>query len=428
MTTTGEAPGWVFHVDVNSMYASCERVLDPSLIGVPVVALSNNDGCVIAASAEAKALGLGMGDPWFKVGPWATARGVVARSSNYELYGNLSARVMELLGRFAAELEVYSIDEAFLRVPTDRPRAVAHQIREEIARLIGLPVCVGVARTKVLAKLANRSAKKVPDLGGVCVWDAVPESTRHALLERLPVSQVWGIASRLERRLMVEGITTIAQLAAADPVRIRERFSVVVMRLVLELRGQPALPWETQRVTQGQLIYSRAFSEPVTSREGMRQVLSIYAQKAAARLTKQKLRVGHVQAFCSTSPYSSGVQAAPHVAVPLLDPTDDPVVIIKAASRLLEVADFTVVRYARAGLLLTDLRDGGVQDPLEVFRPARDREGLGAVLESINAKLGRRAVGLGWAGQANVPSWTMRRGMLSPRATTHWAELATAKA
>lgn len=418
---------WILHVDVNSMYASCERVLDPSLEGVPVVVLSNNDGCVIAASAEAKALGVGMGDPWFKILEWASSRGVVARSSNYELVGLLSGRVMQLLERFAADVEIYSVDEAFLRVRSDRPHQLGRQIKEEIARLIGLPVCVGVARTKVLAKLANKTAKKIPGFGGVCVWDRIPEEARAELTGRLPVDQVWGIASGLSRRLAGEGIVSVADLMGADPVRMRQRHSVVLMRLVLELQGQPAVPREDMREHQDQLIFSRAFSQPVTSREEMRQVLALYVQRAAERLTARGLRAGHLAAFCSTGHFAAGVRSSPHVEVSLGSATDDPVQLLRAAARLLDAADFGVVRYARAGLILTDLRSGPVQGLLEPFQPSAAGQGLGALLERINSRAGRGAIGLGVAGLADAPRWNMRRDMLSPRALTHWDELPAVK-
>lgn len=190
---------YIAHVDVNSFYVSCERAFDPRLEGRPVIVLSNNDGCAVARSSEAKALGIEMGAPWFKLAADADRINLVAKSSNYELYGEMSGRVMKLLGRFSAWVEVYSIDEAFLGVTgtLDELQALGEQIKAEVFRLTGLPVCVGIAKSKTLAKMANKTAKHIKELGGVCVWDRAPRTTTENLLARLPTVEIWGIGPRL---------------------------------------------------------------------------------------------------------------------------------------------------------------------------------------------------------------------------------------
>src|SRR4029453_15069764 len=222
----------IAHVDVNCFYASAGRLFKPALEGRPVILLSNNDGCAVTRPPEAKRLGIGIGDPWFKLRPRAKEWGLVALSSNYELYGDISARVMELLGRYSAWLEVYSIDEAFLGVKgkPDELLQLGRTMKEAVRRNVGVPVCVGIANTKTLPKLANKWAKNNPAFGGVCHWDSIPAPVREDLMGRLSVEEVWGIAGRLTRRLNVLGIFTIADLAGADPVMIRDRFNVVVMR------------------------------------------------------------------------------------------------------------------------------------------------------------------------------------------------------
>ena len=230
----------IAHVDVNCFYASAERAFNPSLEGKPVIVLSNNDGCAVTRSPEAKALGIAMGEPWFKLAPRAKEWGLVALSSNYELYGDISARVMELLGRYSAWLEVYSIDEAFLGVkgtPAELLK-LGRSMKAAVRRNVGVPVCVGIAPTKTLAKLANKWAKNNKTFAGVCHWDSIPAAEREALLGRLSVEEVWGIAGRLTKRLNVMGIFTIADLVRADPVAIRDKFNVVMMRTVLELQGK----------------------------------------------------------------------------------------------------------------------------------------------------------------------------------------------
>jgi DNA polymerase V len=422
-------PALVAHVDVNSAYASFERVFDPSLEGVPTVVLSNNDGCVVAASKEAKALGIPLGEPWFKLEPRAAMTGLQARSSNYELYGDMSRRVMEVLERFAPTLQ-YSIDEAFLllgpRTAQTDLAAFGQEVKDALRRLVGVPVCVGIARTYTLAKLANRTAKKLPVFEGVCVWDSTRPEWRDALLSRLPVSEVWGIASRLERRLAAQGITTVAQLRAADPVAIRARFNVVVMRTVLELAGTPAITLEEERVGKEQLIFSRSFSEPVTTREGMRQVLSVYGQQAAARLVKHHQKAKLLTVFAATSHFAAQ-RDFPNMLVPLPAPTWDPVVLAKAAGRILPLLH-EGTRYARAGIMLTDLRPADEQAAFEPFRFRHEDEGIADLVDQVNRKLGGGSVGLGHGGLRPGPQWMMKREKLSPRATTHWDELALVKA
>jgi DNA polymerase V len=277
-------PARIALVDVNSFYVSCERAFDPKLEGIPVVVLSNNDGCVVARSNEAKALGIGMGEPWFKLAAQAREWGLVQRSSNYELYGDLSARVMQLMGRYAAWQEVYSIDESFLGLNGAPQELVSRgrEIKDAVAGHTGLPVCVGIAPTKTLAKFANRIAKQNPHLGGVCNLDTMPVEDIERIMSRVPVTGIWGIAGRLGKRLNALGIFTIRDLKAADPVFMRSKFSVVLQRTIMELNGISCIQLETERADKKQMIFSRSFSKPVTTIEDMHQVMSLYAQQAAS--------------------------------------------------------------------------------------------------------------------------------------------------
>ena len=416
-------------VDVNAMYVSCERVFDPSLHNRPTVVLSNNDGCVVARSAEAKALGIPMGYPWFKLEATAKQYNLVAKSSNYELYGDLSSRVMAILSRFSAWIEVYSIDEAFLglRGTLDELHAVGHQIKAEVLRLTGLPVCVGIAKTKTLAKLANEAAKKVEQLGGVCVWDRVPETTRDHVLRRLPVIEVWGIGPRVTKRLNSMGIFTVADFRDADPVHIREKFSIVQMRTVLELRGTPCIPLEEEREIKDQLIYSRSFAQPVTTRDDMEQVLSIYAQMASTRLHRHQREAKVLTAWAMTSYYNDDQSHQPAVTVALPGYSADPVVLTKAGKSLLPKLR-PGTRYARAGIVVTELRPVGAQPMFEPFVTPHEAKHIGPLLEQIKHEHGPAAIGLGRAGLREGPAWQMRRNMMSPRYTTHWDELLLVRA
>ncbi|ABK05216.1 DNA-directed DNA polymerase [Arthrobacter sp. FB24] len=416
-------------VDVNCFYASAERAFDPSLEGRPLVVLSNNDGCAVTRSPEAKALGIPVGEPWFKIAPRAKEWGLVAKSSNYELYGDISARVMELLGRYSAWLEVYSIDEAFLGVKgtPDELLRLGQTIKTAVRRNVGVPVCVGIANTKTLAKLANKWAKNNPGLNGVCHWDSMPPPAREALMGRVSVIELWGVAGRLTKRLNNMGIHSILDLARADPVRIRDRFSVVLMRTVLELQGTACIPMEAERIGRDQLIFSRSFSTPITTAADLRQVMSVYGQQASARLAKHSLQAKVLTAFAGTSHYNPLDTSYPSVCVTLPMPTADPVLLTRAAHALLpRIQEGT--KYVRAGIMVTDLRPSGQQSPLPVFANPHEERGIGPLLEDITRRYGRGSVGLGHAGIRGGPDWSMQRTMLSPRYTTHWNELPVVKA
>jgi DNA polymerase V len=351
-----------------------------------------------------------------------------------------SALPVSVLSRFTAELDVYSIDEAFLTVPPHivrEPGAMqtwARNIKDTLAQLIGVPVCVGVASTRTTAKMANKWAKKAAVFDGVCVWPETPQEWRDELYGRLPTSEVWGIASRLEKRLQAIGIRTVADLAAADPTVVRKNTSVVTMRTALEVRGIACIGPETDHTgNKQQLIVSRSFGEKITTVAEMRQVLSIYAQRAATRLVKHGQVAKLLTAFAGISgfgePTLAGVEAPrrslhPQVVARLPSPTADPVQLTKAAHALLpQLSDG--VRYARAGIMLTDLRKADEHQPLEIFRHAHEESHIAELMDRVQRKTGRDTLGLGYAGIRPGPNWQMKRSMLTPRASTHWDELAT---
>lgn len=419
----------IAHVDVNSFYASAERAFDPSLENRPLIVLSNNDGCAVARSSEAKALGIALGEPWFKLAPRAKEWDLTALSSNYELYGDISSRVMELLGRYSHEVSVYSIDEAFCTVkgsPAEL-RQLGRDMKDAVKKNVGVPVCVGIAGTKTLSKLCNKWAKHDPRFQGVCHWDSVPLAEREALMSRLSVIEIWGVATQLTKKLYAMGIKTILDLSRTSPVAMRDRFSVVMMRTVLELQGVPCIPMEEEKIGKEQLIFSRSFSTPITTQADLRQVMSVYAQQASARLSKHGQQAKVLTAFAATSHYNPNDKSFPSVCVPLPMPTADPVILTRAAyalpPRIVEG-----VRYVRAGVMVTDLRPSGNQHPLEIFENPHEERGIGTLLESVSKKYGRGSLGLGRAGVKAGPDWSMKREMLTPRYTTHWDELPIVKA
>ena len=412
--------------DMDCFYVSCERLFDPALAGVPVVVLSNNDGCVVARSPEAKTLGIPMGAPWFQLAPDAKRWGLIRRSSNYPLYQDLSDRTMTLLGRFSAHQEVYSIDEAFLIPSSGTPAelvAWGRDVRDTVGRHLGLPISIGIAPTKVLAKLTTQLSKKVPATHGVAHYELTPPGYWDALMGQLPVTEVWGVAGRTARRLAGLGINTVADLAAADPVMIRHRFSVVLMRTVLELGGTPAIPLEEQPATRQQVLVSRSFPEPITDPAVIGAALVDFAQRAARRLRTDGTETGLVTAFAMTSPHRLGPDHTASRLVRLHLPTGEPGQLIAAAKTLLpELVEG--MPYMRAGLVCAGLTPAGATPALPGLVPETPR--VGALLDAINHRFGAGTIAYGATGTDTLAPWMQRQADLSPEYTTRWAELPTA--
>ncbi len=416
-------------VDVNSFYASCERAFDPTLAGKPVVVLSNNDGCAVAMSPEAKQLGITVGAPWFKLAPAAGQMGLLARSSNYELYGDMSHRFLQIIGEHSAQVEKYSIDEAFASISSSPGQAStwAQGLRQEIAERLGLPVGIGLGQTKTLAKLANLAAKKLAEMNGVCVWEGLAGDYREQVLARLPVQQIWGIGSRTANKLAAMGIDTAGQLRDADPPMIRRRLGVPVMRSLLELRGQSCIELEDAREFHDSLVFSRSFSSPVTTCEVMEQVLTSYAQRACTRLNTRASEARTLTAWAMTSWHSSKAFESPSVTLSLPAPSNDPVVLSRAAKALLPKIT-AGTRYTKAGITLTDLSPAGVQPTLDVLSDPQQEHSLGPLLHQVRNKVGTDSIGLGRGGLRMPAEWEMRREMMSPRYTTRWEEMLTVHA
>jgi DNA polymerase V len=295
-------------IDVNNFYVSCERVFNPKLNGKPVVVLSNNDGCAIARSNEAKALGIKMGEPWFKLRDLAQQHGIIAHSSNYALYADMSNRVMEILSGFSPNQEVYSIDECFLDL-TGMPRphlAIASRMRVMIRQYTGLPVCVGIGPSKTLAKLANHCAKKGYTPDGVCDFNAWTPEQLDAQLAKIEIGEVWGIGRRLVPKLNALGIRTVLDLKRVDPEYMRQQFSVVMEKTVRELRGQACIELEEVAPAKKQIVSSRSFGFPVTDIQSLSEALSLYTSRAAEKLRKQQSFATLLAVFIHTSPFGDG--------------------------------------------------------------------------------------------------------------------------
>lgn len=416
-------------VDVNSFYTSCETVFRPDLQGKPVVVVSNNDGCIISRSEEAKRLGIKMGAPYFKIKEDLHRQQVAVFSSNYALYADLSVRVMTTLEEMAPAIDIYSIDEAFVNltgiascIPLD---VFGHQMRDRVYQVTGLRVGVGIAPTKTLAKAANFAAKKWPQLGGVV--DLSDSERQRKLLARMPVAEVWGVGRRIAKTLTMMGIETALQLADSSTWVIRKHFNVVLERTVRELRGEPCLEMDECVPTKQQIICSRSFGHRITEYREMQEAICAYAERAAEKLRAERQHCCVISVFMRTSPHAEndvfyGPQASGRLAIPSNDTRD----IIRVASQALDRIWKDGFRYMKAGIMLSDFFSQGVAQ-LNLFDEHPPRPDSQALMQTID-KLNVSGRGTIWfAGQGIQKSWAMKREMLSPAYTTRYADLPVAK-
>jgi len=420
-------------VDVNNFYVSCERVFQPQLEQVPMVVLSNNDGCAVARSAQVKALGVKMGTPWFKMKELAKEHGILALSSNYTLYGDMSNRATAVLRDFSPDIEVYSVDESFLRVESvahlyGGVTAMGQQIRQRVKQWTGLPVCVGCGPTKTLAKIANHLAKKNPEFEGVCDLHAIPRPERLQWMSQLEVGEVWGVGKRIAKRLNAMGVETVLDLRNSSIKEIRAQFGVVMERTCNELRGISCLELEDVAPAKQQIMSSRSFGSPVTTLAELREAVASYVSRAAEKLRAQGSVAAAVQVYIQTNRFKeSDLQYSEGLLVPLPDPTDDTRLLASAATLGLGLIFKPGYQYKKAGIMLTLISDKAKRqqtlfdDPLQRAQSAK----LMAAMDAINAEFGRDTVRTGANGTEK--RWAMRSENRSPRFTTRWDELPFAK-
>lgn len=438
-------------VDGNNFYVSCEQVFQPRLKGRPVVVLSNNDGCAIARSDEAKALGVKMGHPYFQmVEEWRHA-GIEALSANFVLYGDMSARMMQVASALGPEQEIYSIDESFIGlhgVPGDLTRR-GFVMRARLLQWLGLPCGIGMGSTKTLAKLANHVAKSAirkpgsypGELGGVCNLAALPASDLDAVLAATPVGEVWGIGRKISRQLEAAGVCTALDAARMSPAAVRARWSVVLERTIRELQGQPCQDLQAVAPDKQEIACTRSFGRPVTALADLIQAVTEFASRAAEKLRAQQHVAGQIMVFIRTSPFRKAPQYGNAVTVPLVTPTAGSVELVEAACAGLQVIYREGFQYAKAGVMLLDLRpQGQVQCELDLFGQAvevspgvqcceRGSARLMAALDALNDRFGKGAVRLASAGVQDQPRrWDMRQERRTPQYTTSWSDIPLAAA
>jgi DNA polymerase V len=433
-------------VDVNNMYVSCERVFQPALVGRPVVVLSNNDGACIARSNEAKDLGVEMAQPWFQVRHLERSAGLIALSANFELYGDMSNRMMTLAAEFAPRQEIYSIDECFLDYDGVRDDLVAtgRQLRAKVLRWTGLPTSVGFGPTKTLAKLANHVAKTADrkpgsypaELAQVCDFGRMKPRELEEVMRRTHAGAVWGVGRKTTPRLKEGGIHTVLDLVRADTASLRREFSVMLEKTLVELRGTRCLDVDDSPAPNQQIMCSRSFGDPVVDLAALSEVVSQFASRVAEKLRQQRSDAGSVHVFIRTSPYRQrDRQHSASVTLPLARPTCDTRRIVQAALQALEGIYRPRFNYVKAGVMLVDLRPAGqVQGelglfdaPAEVEQRQRSNGRLMSAMDTLNRRFGKGSIGIASALEPAAPrSYGSRRERMSPRYTSRLEEIPVA--
>ncbi|SCX53294.1 Y-family DNA polymerase [Variovorax sp. EL159] len=428
-------------IDGNNFYVSCERVFKPSLRGRPVVVLSNNDGCAISRSDEAKALGVKMAQPHFEFRHLEEQEGLVSLSANFTLYGDMSDRMMSLAAGLGAAQEIYSIDESFVDlsgIPGDL-RGRARSVRERILQWTGIPCCVGIGPTKTLAKLANYIAKTAERKPGsypplqaqVCDLSALAPNEMNALLASTEVGEVWGVGRRIGEQLREGGVITALDLAHLDPATVRRRWSVVLERTVRELQGLPCIDLDDAPAPKKEIACTRSFGHPVRELPPLIEAVSEFAARAAEKLRRQGSLAGLVLVFAHTSPFRPGPRFARSLTVPLRRPTSDTAAITQAAVLGLECLFEPGFDLAKAGVMLLELCDDSVMQgelDLEV-EVGRERGRLMHAVDVLNDRYGKGTLRLASTGAVGEQrEWTMKQRRRTPQYTTDWRQVPVARA
>lgn len=444
-------------IDGNSFYASCEMAFNPSVRERPVVVLSNNDGCIVAANAKAKALdqqligaqgrSLGSGgyyaatpqsmmyQPYFKVANLLQQHNTAVFSSNYELYADMSQRMHRIIGQFSPHQEIYSIDESFLELSTLPIEDFTHYARElkrRVWKWIGIPVAVGIAPTKTLAKLANHLAKQHAKMEGVLDWTSLSESTRILLLKQVKVGKVWGIGKKLSQKLEAQNIRTAYDLHQASPKSIRRTFSVQVERIVAELNGQACLALNETHADKQNIVSSRSFGRLVSDLDSLKQAVATYTATAAEKLRQQQCVCGRVSVMITTPRFQTQeLQYRNVYQIPLITPSDNSALLSKVAIQALQQIWRPEFRYQKAAVILSTIRPKGVVQE-DLFTPQANAsiksDALIQVMDQLNHRMGKNTLRLANCGLQRQAHWKMKRDHMSPRCTTRWNELLSVRA
>ena len=428
-------------VDGNNFYVSCERVFRPDLKTRPVIVLSNNDGCAIARSNEAKAIGVAMGAPWFQIKHLEKEVGLVALSANFELYGDMSDRMMRIAAALGHSQEIYSIDESFIDltgVPGDLVER-SHKVRSRILQRIGIPCGIGIGATKTLAKLANYIAKTAerkpgsyPDkLAQVCNLNSLDQAELDAVLQATEIREVWGVGPRISKQLNDGGIKTVLDLMQMDAATARRGWSVVLERTIRELQGTPCIDLDDAPGPKKEIACTRSFGQPVSEFGPLREAVTEYASQAAVKLRRQGSLAGQIKVFIRTSPFRDVPQFSRFAMVPLLRPTADTTILAHAALMGLKAIYRPNFRLSKAGVILMALQSDQVCQGELDFGDAEDqsRVRLMSAMDTLNDRFGRGAVFLASTGNnGNNRAWSMKQEHRTPAYTTRLSDMPIARA
>lgn len=427
-------PPVFLHIDGNSFYCSCERLFRPDLRQKPVVVLSNNDGCIVALTREAKALGLKRGTPLFKVKDIVSENGVAVFSSNYELYNSISGRMQRTIASMIPRMESYSIDEVFgdlTGVADKDPQRLtdlAREIRHRVRQWVGIPTCAGIAPTKTLAKLCDHFAKTYPAFDGVVNWLELTENRRTKAMAITPIKEIWGIGQRTRDKLQAMGIQTVLDFARMDAALIRRRFGVVLERTHREINGVSCIPLEETAPERQQIVRTRSFSRPCGDLDSLRAAVSFHMADAVRTLRRQKSAAGTVGVLFHSDPFR---QDGPHHAVFELERLPHACAdVLTLTGKAVELVDRFFkpgIDYKKAGVVLTELvpaSDSLVRETLfdgEEIAALQRRERAQGVIDKVNGMFGKAALRVASANASD--QWFMRRDCLSPCRTTRWEEI-----
>lgn len=404
-------------IDASGMYASCEKIFDPTIRKRPVVVLSNNDGCIVATCPIAKKMGIPKFGPYFKIKDQLDRAGVIAKSSNYELYADISSRMMELCASFAPEQHIYSIDECFLRfdqyTPPEGWYELGMQIRRKVWKEVKLPVGVGFGPTPTLAKAANHASKKLPGFSGVAVIDN--DQTRKQILQQMEIRDVWGVGRRIGERLNLLGVKTAWQLAQTKPALMKKHFSILIANTAEELNGLTRISWDDVRSPKKQIYSTRSFGQRITGLTDLKQALATHATIAAQKLRAQESATSNIIVFAHNSIHDKESFFKRSAFHQFATPTCDTAVIVKVTSQLAEQIYQAGIRYYKAGIGLLEISTATPYQP-DIFTPSSDQPELMKCLDQINSKYGRDTLHL--ARQGIQQNFKMKRELLSPRYTT----------
>lgn len=422
-------------VDGNSFYAACETVFRPDLVGCPVVVLSNNDGCIVAANTIAKSFGNIMYQPYFQLEKMLLQKGTAIFSSNYELYGDLSHRMHSLLGTFAQEQEIYSIDESFLDFSGMQHwdfTAYGHTIKHSVQKQLGLPVAVGMGTSKTLAKAANNRAKKVAEFNGVLSLSELSETEQNKLLAGMAVGDVWGVGRQWSKRLNAMGVTSALDLKTMPIKKIRQQFNVVIERTVHELNGIPCQDLELITPDKKEIVSSRAFSHNIKDFQTMKQAVARHVVRAAEKLRQQQSVCKQIAIGINTNPFQTNApQYRNWGSTSLIHPSNHTGHLVERGMHCLEKIWQEGFEYKKAFVMLSDIsKQTIVQHDLFAENPRYSNntkaDALMTVLDKINNRMGKGACQMATEGMDNKVTWPMKRNKQSPRYTTCWQELPVA--